>query len=369
MLILAVFLTLGIYLAIASAEATFVRTLLFERGFTQPAAMFLASLVLVFILLKAFKLLVEAATLRKAWIPEQIALSEPNSQALINLQKSLVTERSLLANRCNRVLAAYRLSGDRQIATEMALDDASFYASASETAYALPRILVWAIPLLGFIGTVIGISQAVNGFSSFLEGAGEIDQIKEGIGVVTSGLATAFDTTFLALLLSVAVMIPLVLVERFETRLLLATDIYINDKLLPRLKGKAKSDLLDKDVLLEIVDEVVRERFPTPETLIEPAREYAHTAAAQLTAAFVAEVGQLQGIGSQLVAQLQAVTEAAAQDRQQFLAVLAKQPELYQKLVLDIQQFANQVKASHQSIALNLTSQGETISQQLEKGA
>ncbi|MFM7368834.1 MAG: hypothetical protein ACKO2Z_13805, partial [Sphaerospermopsis kisseleviana] len=36
---------------------------------------------------------------------------------------------------------------------------------ATETSYSVARILVWAIPLLGFIGTVVGISGAVNGFS------------------------------------------------------------------------------------------------------------------------------------------------------------------------------------------------------------
>jgi hypothetical protein len=82
------------------------------------------------------------------------------------------------------------------------------------------------------MSTVVGISGAVTGFSDFLGGAEEIDQIKEGIGVVTSGLAIAFDTTLLALLLSVLIMIPLVAVERFESQLLLAVDIYLNDRLI-----------------------------------------------------------------------------------------------------------------------------------------
>ena len=65
----------------------------------------------------------------------------------------------------------------------------------SAKSYAVPRVMIWAIPLMGFIGTVVGISKAVAGFSGFLQTAEEIDQIKQAIGGVTTGLAIAFDTT------------------------------------------------------------------------------------------------------------------------------------------------------------------------------
>jgi len=62
-----------------------------------------------------------------------------------------------------------------------------------ETSYSLIRYLVWAIPVLGFIGTVVGLSDALRFFGQ----TGE-----EWLGRITSSLAMAFDTTFVALVLA-----------------------------------------------------------------------------------------------------------------------------------------------------------------------
>ena len=68
--------------------------------------------------------------------------------------------------------------------------------------YATADVFIWSMPILGFIGTVIGISLAVGNFSSFLNVSGndiELGMIKERLSEVASGLAFAFDTTLLGL--------------------------------------------------------------------------------------------------------------------------------------------------------------------------
>jgi preprotein translocase subunit YajC len=59
---------------------------------------------------------------------------------------------------------------------------------------------IWVLPILGFIGTVIGISQAITGLR--IVGADDsgsgINQ--QNIDLVLKGLETAFDTTLLGLL-------------------------------------------------------------------------------------------------------------------------------------------------------------------------
>jgi len=68
--------------------------------------------------------------------------------------------------------------------------------------YSIADVLIWAMPILGFIGTVVGISLAVGNFSSFLSISGsdiEMGLIKERLSDVASGLAFAFDTTLLGL--------------------------------------------------------------------------------------------------------------------------------------------------------------------------
>ncbi len=62
--------------------------------------------------------------------------------------------------------------------------------------YSLVRYIIWVIPALGFIGTVIGISLA-------LAYAGAVDlQDPNLLAELTKQLAVAFDTTLLALVLS-----------------------------------------------------------------------------------------------------------------------------------------------------------------------
>jgi biopolymer transport protein ExbB/TolQ len=76
-----------------------------------------------------------------------------------------------------------------------------------DLAYQTMRFLVWVIPTTGFIGTVVGISIA-------LEGMQDPKHIE--FERVTSGLAVAFYTTILALLLSGVLVLAQNIVQRRE---------------------------------------------------------------------------------------------------------------------------------------------------------
>lgn len=366
-LVISLGITIGIYALLLPIRNSFIGILLYQRGFTQVLVMLLAGIVVATTVLKLSKLQREFRALKKNPIPLNANLDEPTSRQVANLQQSLAKENSLIGTRCSRVLGAYIHSGNRKAASEFAIEDSTFYSSASESSYTFPRILVWAIPLLGFIGTVIGISQAVNGFSGFLQEAGEIEQIKEGIGTVTSGLAVAFDTTLLALFLSVLVMIPLVLVERQESQLLLAIDAYINDQLLPRLKDT--SEALNKAVISEAINQAFQTHLPSPEVLIKPAEQYAQQAAQALAKGFVTEISKLQGMNNKLIQQIHQVSKMAAKDRQDFLTGFEEQQQTSKEVVDAIQATVEQVQASHTTVANGLVQQTEEISQQLEQAA
>lgn len=335
----ALVVAMAIYAIALLFRTTFIGILLYERGLTQYIVIYLAAIVASLTVIKLIKLQQERNALRRAWMPQTITFDHPRSQELVILQKNLAKQNQLLPIRCSRVLGAYIQSGSRKTAAEFSLDDSTFYLSASESSYTFPRILVWAIPLLGFIGTVIGISQAVNGFSGFLEQAGEIEQIKEGIGTVTSGLAVAFDTTLLALLLSVLVMIPLVLVERMESRLLLQIDIYINDLVLPRFKENSEN--LDYQSINQSIHQAFKDYLPTPESLIEPAHAYAKQAAESFSQSFISEVEKLQQFNHKLIEQIDQINQMNIVEKQQFLEALEQQlkvnKELSQSMVSEIQ--------------------------------
>jgi hypothetical protein len=82
-------------------------------------------------------------------------------------------------------------------------------ATALEDSYALLRFLLWSLPILGFLGTVLGITEAVAGVTP--------ESLEDNLGQVTGGLALAFDTTGLALMLTMATMFLTHVVERLET--------------------------------------------------------------------------------------------------------------------------------------------------------
>ncbi|MDS3859644.1 MotA/TolQ/ExbB proton channel family protein [Thermosynechococcaceae cyanobacterium BACA0444] len=300
--------TVIIYAILIPFQTSYIGQLLFNRGWTQPVVILFALLVAIFTLLKWMRVLVEERALRQAWIPGNFPIQSPTDEQLWDFQQTLSKRRAVLPIRCARILGAYMQGQTREAAAEMALDDGAAASAASESSYTLPRVLVWAIPLLGFIGTVVGISQAVDGFSRFLQAAQEVDQIKEGIGSVTTGLAVAFDTTLLALVLSVLVMIPLVMVERLESQLLLNMDSYINDFVLGRISGtgaETAGPSLGVEELRQTVQEVLRAELPGLEEKIVPLPEKLETVLNQF--------GRL--------------SQALANDRKQFLATLTETQE------------------------------------------
>jgi hypothetical protein len=337
--------TFGIYAAVFPIKNTFLGTLLYERGFTQILAIFFGGMVVTITILKVIKIQSELKAFKKDLIPDTISFENFRSLQVEQIRQSLIKEKSLLARRCSRVIAAYIVSGNRQTATEFAMEDSAFYSST---------------------GTVVGISGAVNGFSGFLQQSSDIEQIKQGIGTVTSGLAVAFDTTLLALFVSVLVMIPLVLVERQESRLLLAIDIYINDKILPRLK---ETENLNQALVDDAISQAFKTHLPTAEVLIQPAQEYAKQAAEALAQGFLTEVEKIQGTTYKLIEQMSYINQMAVTDREIFVNTLAQQEKSSQEISQEIQQISQAIQNNYQTVNHNFTEYTEQISEGLQKAA
>ena len=96
--------------------------------------------------------------------------------------------------------------------------------------YALVRIIVWAIPMLGFLGTVIGITLSLGDLSPTALVA-HPEAAMEGL---LAGLSIAFDTTALALTLSIILMFGQFVTNRLETDLLEAVDTNVEYELAGR---------------------------------------------------------------------------------------------------------------------------------------
>jgi hypothetical protein len=104
--------------------------------------------------------------------------------------------------------------------------------------YSMVRYLVWLIPTLGFIGTVIGIALALGEAGNVPDIQSEAHLIRPWIQGLTAVLGVAFYTTLLALLLSAILMFLLHIAQAREEMALNRAGQYCLDNLINRLYEK-----------------------------------------------------------------------------------------------------------------------------------
>ncbi len=98
-----------------------------------------------------------------------------------------------------------------------------------DESYLVPRYISFATPVLGFIGTVLGISLAADGIRGIISSESGLSGLSSELGAAISPLGIAFDTTLIALSLSIALALLLALVQRGEERTLSTLERYLRD--------------------------------------------------------------------------------------------------------------------------------------------
>ncbi len=136
--------------------------------------------------------------------------------------------------------------------------------------YSLIKVFLWAIPILGFIGTVLGLSFAMAGFGS--ADLTDMNALKESVGTITSGLATAFNTTLLGLILSMLMIFPMSAMQNQEEDCLNEIDAFCNERLLPRLDDGGASGGASDPTNLSAVAQVFGELIEGQRQLVEDLR-------------------------------------------------------------------------------------------------
>lgn len=153
---------------------------------------------------------------------------------------------SLMVNRIRKALEFFE--GRQNVADVSTLMSSQSAIDGSRImgSYIIVRAFLWAIPLLGFIGTVVGLSHAISGMS--FSNVEDVSKIVGSINNVTSGLGTAFDATLLGLVFAVVLNFPLNSLAKHEEEALNDIDAYCNEVLLPRLDdGAAAAATEEKD--------------------------------------------------------------------------------------------------------------------------
>lgn len=161
--------------------------------------------------------------------------------AALSAQPPEVTE-SFLVRRLERALRHFQSRRHSVEIVEFLAIESRSDEGRVDASYGLVRVFVWAVPTLGFIGTVIGIGAAVAGFSDTLEAASSLEGMKESIGLVTGGLGVAFDTTLLALVMSILIMFPATAVQRIEEAFIGEVDDYCAAHLIARLRDESTAE-------------------------------------------------------------------------------------------------------------------------------
>jgi biopolymer transport protein ExbB/TolQ/DNA-directed RNA polymerase subunit RPC12/RpoP len=140
---------------------------------------------------------------------------------------------SLMVNRIRKALELFEGRPSVSDVREMMASQSDIDSARIGGSYTLSRAFLWAIPLLGFIGTVLGLSQAIGGMN--FANVEDVGKIVSSINNVTSGLGTAFDATLLGLVLAMMLNFPINSISKQEDDNLNAIDAFCNEVLLPRL--------------------------------------------------------------------------------------------------------------------------------------
>jgi biopolymer transport protein ExbB/TolQ len=156
-------------------------------------------------------------------LPEDAREYARQIQALPEKERRLLLPRAALA-----VLNRFRSTRSIQDASATAREVCAAESDRLDSELAMIRYIAWAIPSIGFIGTVRGIGDALTQAHRAVQG---------DISGVTESLGTAFNSTFIALLLSLLLMFVLHQLQLRQERQVLDTEGYLDERLLANLQA------------------------------------------------------------------------------------------------------------------------------------
>ncbi len=201
-------------------------------AYTTTALFFIGTAALV---IKLLGITLQFATVERVKLADGDARGQMVSEAPALLEELQNTSESMqqdsyLVRRLREALEYVQQKGSADtLETQLRhLEETDF--ARMHHSYAMTRIILSTIPILGFLGTVIGITLAIAKLN--LSGEG----MDQSLPAVVAGLSVAFDTTALALTLSTILLFTKFCVERVELRLLSLVDASVSRQLIGRFQ-------------------------------------------------------------------------------------------------------------------------------------
>ena len=332
--------------------------LFWERGPVPFPTTFLMFWALSILILKWLRLKQQKETMLLDVLPTEISaeITVDSLDEFISHINELpgASSDSFLINRVVRGIEHFRVRKSAAETVTMMESQSAIDANNVAGSYTILKVFIWSLPILGFIGTVMGVSTAVASLANSLSGGGSMDAMKSALQEVFGGLGTAFDTTLLALIMSMLVKIPASALQKQEEDLITSVDEYCNENLLRRLndgrdggavRGVAGHE--DTAIFREAVEQALGTQHAEMERWLE----------------------KLDAIGGRLTQQVSEgwdkVNDRIEQQQQKHVATLHKQQLDQQgRLQAQLDQMANAADKIQNSLT-DLASQTESLQSQV----
>lgn len=200
------------------------------RDYEQEACFILLFWALAIMAYKGRRTLSEQSLLARPLldIPEGTSLLPEDArqyrrplEALQARERDYLLPRTLLS-----ALQRFVTTGSIQAVADTIRENCEVESDRLDSELSMVRYIAWAIPSIGFIGTVRGIGDALGQAYKAVEG---------DISGVTVSLGVAFNSTFVALVLSIIIMFCLHQLQLAQERLVLDCQRYADKRLLSHL--------------------------------------------------------------------------------------------------------------------------------------
>ena len=219
----------------AAANPDFIRersTWVLIKDLEQESCFILMFWALAIMTYKAREILQERNLLDAELVPiaEGMRILPEDTREFARQIEALPDERQRMLLPRALVNALRRFNSTRNIQDVSSATNIVFESEADrlESELSMIRYISWAIPSIGFIGTVRGIGEAL----------AQADKAVQGdIAGVTQSLGVAFNSTFIALLISIFLMFLVYQLQLLQERLVFDSKNYLDDKLIRHLKG------------------------------------------------------------------------------------------------------------------------------------
>jgi biopolymer transport protein ExbB/TolQ len=190
--------------------------------------------------LKGRKIQFQRRALQLSAVPAEpeFILTETSSATVLARLHSLVDHprHFILLNRIDRALSNFKNMGQVNDVSAILRAQAENDEDQVASSYTVVNGLVWAIPVLGFIGTVLGLSLAIGRFTQTLQAGGDLTLIRASLQGVTSGLATAFESTLVALTFTLILQLTITFQQKREMAFLDECNDYCHAHIVAKLR-------------------------------------------------------------------------------------------------------------------------------------